>query len=99
MKFLVTVTPRRQQVPPVPVLEASKAWIDAKLADKTFDCCYSFVTGGGVGICNSESPDALHPLILSYPAYPFVDFKIDPLCDIDLALDQVIAMLRRLGGH
>ncbi|MGO9256700.1 MAG: hypothetical protein ACLQU1_10420 [Bryobacteraceae bacterium] len=97
MKFLVTVTPRRQQVPPVTALEASKAWIDAKLADKTFDCSYAFVTGGGVGICNAGSADALNQLIFSYPGYPFVDFKIEPLCDIHLALDQVIAMLRGAG--
>jgi hypothetical protein len=98
MKFLVITTPRRLQVPPPALMQAAKAWIDAKLADKTFDCCYSFMTGGGVSICNADSPDAMLGLLLSYPAYGFADWKVDALCNIDAALDQVIAMVSRAGG-
>ena len=98
MKFLITTTPRRLQVPPVALLAATKAWINAKLADKTLDCCYGFITGGGVSICNAESADAVLGLLMSYPAYYGSDWKIDALCDIGQAMDQVIAMVRRAGG-
>jgi hypothetical protein len=43
MKFLVTTTPRRLQIPPVALVEAAKAWIQARLADKTLDSCYGFI--------------------------------------------------------
>jgi hypothetical protein len=98
MKFLITTTPRRLQVPPAALIEAAKAWIDAKLADKTFDCCYAFMTGGGFSVSNADSADAMLSQLLSYPAYSFADWKIDALCDIDLAMDQIIAMIRKAGG-
>ena len=98
MKFLITTAPRRLQVPPAALIEASKAWVGAKLADKTLDCCYGFITGGGVSICNAESADAMLSLLMSYPAYYGSDWKIEPLCGIDLAMDQIIAMIRKAGG-
>jgi len=95
MKFLVTVTPHRVQMPTLAVIEQSISWIESKIADKTADCAYAFITGGGVGIFNADSPDTLRKILLSYPAYPFVDFKIDPLCDIASALEQVKEMIQR----
>jgi muconolactone delta-isomerase len=98
MKFLVTVTPRRLQIPPVAAIEASAAWINGKLADKTADCSYGFVTGGGVGIFNADSGDTLLKLLMSYPGYPFVEFKVEALCDINVALEQVKAMAQRAAS-
>ena len=37
-------------------------------------------------------------LLMSYPGYPFVDFKVEPLCDINIALEQVKAMAKRAAG-
>jgi len=99
MKFLVTVTPRRLQVPPVAVMEAAKAWLDANLADHTMDFVHAFITGGGVSVFNAESADAMMIKLMNYPAYPFADFKVEALCDIHKALDQVIAMARRAAGQ
>jgi hypothetical protein len=98
MKFLVTTTPNRLQVPPVALMEAAKAWINARLADKTFDCCYGFATGGGFSIVNADSPERVAQLLMEYPAYMGSDWKVDPLCDINKNLDQVIAMIKRAGG-
>jgi len=98
MKFLVTVTPRRLQMPPVAMIDQAQAWIKAKIADKTADCSYAFITGGGVGIFNADSTDAMMKLLMNYPGYPFADFKVDPLCDINMALEQVKAMIQRAAG-
>lgn len=98
MKFLVTTTPRRLQVPPAAVLEAGKAWISARLADKTFDCCYGLIPGGGISIVNAESPEKLSKLLMDYPAFFLADWKVDPLCDINQTLDGAIAMLKRMAG-
>ena len=55
MKFLVTVTPRRLQMPSVAAIEQSMAWIkSSKSTHKTADCSYAFMTGGGVGIFKSH---------------------------------------------
>lgn len=98
MKFLVTVTPRRLQMPPATVIDQSMAWIKGKISDKTADCSYAFMTGGGVGIFNADSTESMMKLIMSYPGYPFVDFKVDPLCDITTALEQVKVMLQRVSA-
>jgi hypothetical protein len=37
-------------------------------------------------------------LLMSYPAYPFTDFKVDNLCDIAAALEQVKGMVQRAAG-
>ena len=96
MKYLVTLTPRRIQLPPPGLLEAGKAWINARLADKTMDFCYAFPAGGGVTIINAASADALTKTLLDYPGYYFADWKVEPLADINATLDSVIAMVGRM---
>jgi hypothetical protein len=98
MKFLVTTTPRRLQMPPVGMMEAAKAWINARLADKTMDCCYGFTTGGGFCVMNADSPEKVAQLLMEYPSFMAADWKVDPLCDINKNLDQAIAMIRRAGS-
>jgi hypothetical protein len=98
VKFLVTATPRRLQIPAVAPVEAAKAWINARLADKTIDFCYGFVTGGGVSIINADSAESVAQLLMEYPAYMGADWKVEPLCDINKSFDQLIAMIKRLAG-
>jgi hypothetical protein len=98
MKFLVTTTPRRLQVPPVALMEAAKAWINARLADKTMDFCYGFTTGGGVCIINADSAEKIAQILMEYPAYMVADWKVDALCDINKNLDQAIAMIKRVAS-
>jgi muconolactone delta-isomerase len=99
MKFLLTVTPRRLQMPPAAVIDQSSAWITARLKDKTADVVYGFVTGGGISIMNADSGESLMKLLMSYPGFPFVDFKVEPLCDIHAILEQVKAMTQRAVGQ
>ena len=98
MGFLVTTTPRRLQVPPLALMEAAKAWINARLADKTMDFCYGFTTGGGVCIINADSGENIAQLLMEYPAYMVADWKVDALCDINKNLDQAIAMIKRVAS-
>ena len=96
MKFLVTATPRRLQLPPAGLIDASKAWLNARLADKTMDCCYAFITGGGVAVMNGDSAEAITTALMEYPAFIANDWNVQPLCDINHSLDQVNAMVTRL---
>ena len=99
MKFLLTVTPRRvQQMPSAALIDQNIAWIDARLKDKTADCTYGFVTGGGIAIINADSHEAVTKLLTSYPGYPFVEMKVEALCDIHAALEQVKIMAQRAAA-
>ncbi len=95
MKFLVHATPRRDQIPPAPVIDASLAWIQGQLENKNMDCCYGFITGGGVAISNADSADAMLKQLMSYPGFPFVEFHVEALCSITTSLEEVKAMSLR----
>jgi hypothetical protein len=95
MKFLVHAAPRRDQIPPAPVIDACLAWIQNQLANKTMDCCYGFITGGGISVSNADSADAMLRQLMSYPGFPFVEFKVEALCSITTALEEVKAMSER----
>ena len=82
MKFLV-VTKRRATPLPVNTMEPARKWIGDKLADRTMDCCYGLVNGGGVSITNANSHEQLMTILMEYPAARFVEFEITPLCDIN----------------
>lgn len=92
MKFLVTVTPRRLQVPPVSLVEAGAQWVQRELSSGGMDCCYGFLRGGGISISNADSHEAMFRRLMSYPLYPFSDFQVEALCSIDVVFDEVKAM-------
>ena len=96
MKFLMTAIPRRLQLPPAGMIEAAKAWLNTEMAAKRIECCYGFVTGGGVCVMNADSHETVAQWLMEYPAYMASDWKVEPLCDINHSLDQVIAMAKRL---
>jgi hypothetical protein len=96
MKFLIMATPRRLQLPPVGMIETAKAWLNAEIASKRIDCCYGFVTGGGVCVMNADSHEAVTQWLMEYPAFMGSDWKVEPLCDINHSLDQVSAMVKRM---
>ncbi len=82
MKFLV-ITKRRSSPLPVETMEPARDWINARLSDKTLDCCYGLLNGGGVSIMNADSHDHLAKLLMEYPESRWVDFDIHGLCDIN----------------
>ncbi|MHA2168938.1 MAG: DUF3303 domain-containing protein [Candidatus Kariarchaeaceae archaeon] len=97
MKFLVISKFRPGPMPEniVDIYRAAKEWINAKKADGTIDFVYSIVPRGGVAITNADTGEKAFDDFLSYPLFPFLDWKIKPLADFDHSLDSVIRALSR----
>jgi len=102
MKFLLIVKPRQSTVlPPAAVasmLSAQRAWLQDRRADGTFDCSYGFPLGGGCGIVNVDSHEALNELMLAAPSFVINDFEAHALCDVDVALGNVVKMLEGVAA-
>ena len=97
MKFLLTATPR--PVPPPPALiDEAKRWVLAQVQSGVADCCYGYVTGGGVAIVNADSHEDAMKHLLEYPLYGFAEFTIQPLCDAAQSYDLLAASVRRATG-
>jgi hypothetical protein len=97
MKFLIITKPRTVPLPEnyVEIVKAAKDWLKSKLADSTLDCVYSFIPSGGIAIGNAESHEKIYDDILTYPLFPFFEWKVKPLADTDHALSSVISMLSK----
>jgi len=77
---------------PQAVFKAANEWSAANLENGTFDCVYGFADGrGGVTIVNANSHEDLLLLVRSSPMYHFIDYEIQPLCDLKILWDQQIA--------
>jgi hypothetical protein len=102
MKFLLIVTPRRDSsIPPTAVaqmLAAQRDWLHDRRDDGTVEFVYSFATGGGCGVVNVESHEALNQLLLDSPAFIVNDYDARALADIDISLGNAIAALERAAG-
>lgn len=99
MKYLITVTPGSVQIPPkmgASLLQASKAWIDSKLADGTLDFVYNFFSGGGVSVGNAESHEKILADMLSYPMYPFFDWDVEPLLEWKGSFDMFAGFYEKM---
>ena len=102
MKFFVRS--QRNQVPMPPeraagLYQAAKQWVNARVADGTFDCAYSFSElGGGMGIMNADSPEELLDLVVDYPLWPFFTREIKPLCDFSHTMDKLTEFAKKLAG-
>ncbi len=94
MKFLVTATPGPMP-PPLDVVRAARDWLDAKLADGTFECVYAFPQGGGCSIGENDSLEQLMEQLLDYPLSPFVEFDVQPLLEMDAAFDRLIPYIEK----
>lgn len=101
MKFLVMTT-RRQSAPIPPeaiarILNAQREWFDEHLSDGTFDCVYGYPQGGGgVGIVNADTTEALNELLTGSPVFPIADFDVRPLTDVTVALENGAKALERV---
>ena len=105
MKFLVLVKPlpgAPRPENPVALLQAGKEWINDRLADGSVDCGYNVIGSkqgmDGVAIGNADSHEALAELVLSFPQYPFFDFEILPLSDLNHFLGKSIEMTQKYMG-
>lgn len=93
MKFLVTFIPRRQQLPPLGMVDMVKTWINTHLASKKLDCAHALVTGGGVCIVNAASGEDLTRFLIEYPGAMFVDTTVQALAEVNSTLDQLKVVL------
>jgi hypothetical protein len=66
MHFLTIVKPGPAP-PPVDLVRSAEEWIDGKLSDGTFECCYAFVEGGGFSVGEADSLEGLMDDLLDYP--------------------------------
>jgi hypothetical protein len=102
MKFLLIVTPRRDSsIPPAAVagmLAAQRDWLHDRMTDGTVEAAYSFPAGGGCGIVNVESHEALNQLIVDGPAFMISDYGVHALADLDTSLGNSVAALERVAG-
>ena len=102
MKFLVTVTPRRDApMPPAAIaglLTAQRDWLHERIDEGTIEVAYGFTTGGGCGVLKVDSHEQLSDLLMNSPGFPISDFRIDALSDLDNTLGNAIAGLERAAG-
>jgi hypothetical protein len=98
MKFLTIVTPGPAP-PPVELIRSAEEWIDGKLSDGTFECCYAFVQGGGFSVGEADSLEELMDDLLEYPLSPFVDYDVRPLVGVDLAFERFTQVAERMAAQ
>jgi hypothetical protein len=80
MKYLVEAKPG--PLPPSPEqFDAATEWIEAKLADGTFDCVYGYLEGGGVAVTNAADNVALLERMTEYPLFGMVEWDVKPLLE------------------
>lgn len=77
-------------------LQKAKEWVEAKLADGTLDCAYSFPAGGGFFIFNADSHEGLMKQLVDFPLRPLSEFEIHAICDFSRASDLVIESVKDL---
>jgi muconolactone delta-isomerase len=101
MKYLVTALPGTTTLKikyGARLFQATKEWVDALLADGTFDCHYGFSDLGALSIVNADSHEALLDKILECPVYPYFNWEIKALCDWQHIYDKNIEYFKKLGG-
>ena len=102
MKFLITVTPRRDTpIPPAAVagmLSAQRDWMHERMNDGTIEFAYGFTTGGGCGVVTVDSHEALSELLMKSPGFPISDFDVRPLSDLDATIGNAIASLEQAAA-
>ena len=97
MKFLVFARYRIGVTIPqsADLFRQTKDWLEARLADGTMDCLYNLPAGGGVGIINADSHEALTEILGAYPLQPLVGYEVHPLSDFKQVFDLAI---KAFGG-
>lgn len=97
MKYMVIVKPGPMP-PPVEVIHQAREWIQARIADGTFECVYAFPEGGGLSIGEQGDADQLMEQLMEYPGSPFVSYEVRPLVEFNTAFDRLIPFAERMSG-
>ena len=82
MKFLLIRRPRAgAERPTSKMLRAHKEYVLSKVKDKSIDCTYAFLGGGGCSIVNADSAEQLNQQIFASPLAFFYEYEIRALSD------------------
>lgn len=92
MKYFVSATPGPMPPPPE-LLDASIAWLEAKVDDGTFDCIFGYMEGGGFSVLNADSHHDVLELMLDYPLFGLVTWEVRPLLQFKEGIDELRAKL------
>lgn len=101
MKYLVTLSPKPFPVPmdqAVKLYLAAKAWSAEKLKSGKIENSYIYPGGGGFAVANVSSHEELIDEMLSYPLYPFFDFEVKVLVDLDHGYNSTLAFYKKMGA-
>ena len=77
-------------------LEATKKWVNDRLADGTLDSAYSFPAGGGFFIANADSHEDLMKIMVDFPLRPLSDFEVHAISDFNRSTEIVINALKAI---
>ncbi|GMT96584.1 hypothetical protein KH5H1_07030 [Corallococcus caeni] len=102
MKYLVYVKDRPSGVqPPDPVAlnRSVRAWVEARLMDRTMDCAYYVLPKMGLCIINADSHEALLSLLRAWPSFAYQEFEIHMLADVRHGIDDNFERLQRTGAQ
>ena len=58
---------------------------------------HGFPEGGGVAVTNADSHEDLMASMREFPLFPFVEWQVHPLVDINRSLDSAIEMFRSMA--
>jgi hypothetical protein len=100
MKYLVISKPRGNLPPAmaVNILGGTKAWVNARIKDKSLEYFYAFTIGGGAGIANADSHEGLMKMMRENPAFPFTETDVHPLVDFNPSMESAIQMFQKMAG-
>jgi len=99
MKFLLIgnqVGPATSHKDQINYLEATKHWVNTRLAEGTLESAYSFPAGGGFFIANADSHEDLMKIIVDFPLRPLSDFEVHVISDFNQSTDIVIESIKDL---
>jgi hypothetical protein len=98
MKFLLIRKPRPgAERPTSKMIRDHKEYVLSSVKDKTIDCTYAFLGGGGCSIVNAESAEQLNERIFASPLALFYEYEIRALSDYATFMEGVARALESQG--
>jgi hypothetical protein len=100
MRYLVITKPRGNFPPAMAptILKATKTWVNARLTDRSLEYFHAFPVGGGAGVANVDSHEALMKMLRESPAFPFTETELHPLVDFNQSMDSAIDLFQKMAG-
>lgn len=97
MKFLVVTKPKGVPIPEnyADIMRSAKTWINSKIESGEIEALYSLLPSKSIAIVNTDSHEKLWEDMVSYPLYPFLEWKIKPIVDWKYTFDRSIEMLSK----